>query len=470
MIKFGTDGWRAVISEDFTFDNVRLVAQAISDYLKEVRKVKLAPRVIVGYDTRFLSDRYGQLVSEVLAGNGINVILTDGPCSVPAVCYTIKRLGLDGGVMVTASHNPPSFNGIKFKADYAGSGSPAITKRIEALIGKNPPKAVPIDQAKTSKMVQVEDPIQSYFDFVHSYIDMNLLKNSGLRILVDSMHGTGDEYIARILRHTSCQVRTIHAKPDPLFGGINPEPLPKNLNELISLMKGDGFDLGIATDGDGDRIGAVRSDGVFISPHWILALLLLHLVRYRKWTGAVCKTISTTTLLQKIAHKYNLPLHETPVGFKHISQLMRTEDVLIGGEESGGIGFKNYIPERDGFISGLLLAEIIACSKKSLIEQMGDVEKEFGRFHYLREDFAYPIKKAKRAVETLKKAPPQKILNKSIVECKTFDGIKFILKDESWLLIRPSGTEPKLRIYAEASTPEEVRQMIEFGKDSVVGI
>lgn len=468
-IKFGTDGWRAVISEDFTFDNVRIVSQAISDYFNDSRKGKES-MVIVGYDTRFLSDRYAQLVSEVLAANGIRAILTDGPCPVPVVCYTIKRLGLDGGVMVTASHNPPRFNGIKLKANYAGSATPEITGKIESSIGRRPPKVMSLEQAKASGMVRVEDPSPEYFDFVHSYIDMELLKGSGLKVLVDSMHGAGDEFIARILQETNCKVTTIHAKPDPTFGGVNPEPLPQNLEELINLMKEGDYDLGLATDGDGDRIGAVRPDGAFVNAHWILALLLLHLIRYRKWTGSVCKTIATTSLLTKIAKEYNLPLHETPVGFKHISQLMRTQDVLIGGEESGGIGFKNYIPERDGFISGLLLMEMVAAASRSLTEIIADVEKEFGRFSYLRQDFHYPVEKGAQIVGALKEAPPRRIQNSPIAETKTFDGIKFILKDESWLMIRPSGTEPKLRIYAEADSFDKVKAMVALGKELAFGL
>lgn len=468
-IKFGTDGWRGVISEDVTFDNVRIVTQAISDYLNDSGRGKES-RAIVGYDTRFLSDRYAQLVCEVLAGNGIKAILTDGPCPVPVVCYTIKRLGLAGGVMVTASHNPPRFNGIKFKADYAGSGTPEITGKIESFIGRHPPKTIPIDQAKASGMVQVEDPTPEYFDLVHSYIDMEKLSSSGLRVLVDSMYGCGDEFIAKLLKATNCKVTTIHAKPDPMFGGVNPEPLPENLKELISLTKEGDFDLGLATDGDGDRIGAVRSDGTFVNAHWILALLLLHLIRYRKWTGSVCKTVATTSLLSKIAKKYNLPLHETPVGFKHISQLMRQEDVLIGGEESGGIGFKNYIPERDGFISGLLLMEMVAAASRSLIEIIADAEEEFGRFCYFREDFHYPVEKGAQIVEGLKKSPPQKIQGSVVGETKTFDGIKFILKDASWLMIRPSGTEPKLRIYAEADSLNKVKAMVAFGRELVFGL
>lgn len=467
MIKFGTDGWRAVISEEFTFENVRIVAQAISDYLKLTPGAK---RVIVGYDTRFLSDRYAQLVSEVLAGNGIKVILTDGPCPVPVACYTIKRLRLAGGVIVTASHNPPHFNGIKFKADYAGPGDPSITDKIEELVYKNEPVVIPFEKAKSSRVIEVTDVTGPYFEFIDSYIDADLLKDAGLKVLVDSMYGVGDWYLKKILEQTNCQVKTIHAEPDPLFGGLSPEPIPKNLGELVSLTKEGGFDVGLATDGDCDRIGVVRSNGSFVTPHWIISLLLLYLVKYRKWGGGVAKTICTTSLLRKLASKYGLPLYETPVGFKHISKLMRETDILIGGEESGGIGFKNYIPERDGFLSGLLILELIAQEKRNLIEIMNDMEKEFGQFHYMRKDTDYPVKMGLEVVEALKQAPPSEILDEKVAEINSIDGIKFICEDESWLLVRPSGTEPLLRIYAEAGSEQRVKAMVELGKELAFGI
>jgi len=458
-IKFGTDGWRAVISEDFTFDNVRLVSQAIADHFNG-ENVTLA----VGYDWRFLSEKYAELVTEVLAANGIKVLLSDKAVPTPLVSLAIKNKKLQGGVMITASHNPPVYNGIKIKASYGGSADKGITASVESRLGKNQVKSISLKEGVASGVVEMVDLKTDYMKFVKSYIDLDILKKAKLNVLVDCMYGVGDGYIKDILKDTDIKITQMRAGRDALFGGINPEPIPKNLDAVFRIMKKHPYDIAIVNDGDADRIGAVFPKGRYINAGEIMALLLLHFVEDKKWKGAVVKTVSNTTLIERIAKKYKLKLYETPVGFKYICRLMLDEDILIGGEESGGIGVKNYMPERDGMLLGILLIEMIAHRKKGILDIMKDVEKEYGRFCYKRIDMAYPDDKKKKLMALLKKNPPNQILKKPIKETKTYDGYKFILQDESWLIMRLSGTEPILRIYAEASSDKLAEEYLNFGR------
>ena len=460
-IKFGTDGWRAIISEDFTFENVRMVSQAIADHFNKEKK---GPALAIGYDWRFLSEKYAELVAEVLAANGVKVLLSDKAVPTPLVSLEIKNKKLEGGIMITASHNPPSYNGIKIKASYAGSADKSITKSVESFLGKNQIKSTPIDEAVSSGAVTMTDLKPSYMKFITSYIDMDLLKNAKLNVLVDCMHGVGDGYIKEILKGTKIQITQMRAGRDALFGGINPEPIPKNLGAVFERMKKEKFDIAIINDGDADRIGAVVPGGKFLGAGQIMSLLLLHFIEDKKWTGSVIKTISNTTLIERIVKKYKLKLHETPVGFKYICRLMLDEDVLIGGEESGGIGVKNYMPERDGMLLGILLIEMMAHRKKGILDILKDIEKEYGKFCYARIDMKYSDEKKKKLMEFLKNNTPKKILEKPVKELKSYDGYKFILEDDSWLILRLSGTEPILRVYAEASSDKLAQQYLDFGK------
>jgi len=467
MIKFGTDGWRAVISEDFTFDNVKRVSQAIADYFnKRVEK----PEMVIGYDTRFLSHRYAQTVAEVLAGNGIKVYFINRPSPTPMVCFFIKKNKLSGGVIVTASHNPYQYNGIKIKMDYAGPADPEVTKEIESFIDKSEIKKISQKEAIEKGLCELVDPSPEYIKFLRNYLDISLFKKKSYKVLVDVMYGTGDNFIPEILKGTKCRVTLLHNEINPYFGGINPEPIPKNMQEVVLKMKKEKFDLAIVNDGDADRVACVRPDGKIINAGQVLALIILHLLEDKKWEGGVVKTISNTTLIEKIAQRYNLKLYETPVGFKYIAKLMQEEDILAGGEESGGIGVKNYIPERDGMLTGLLILEMMAYRKKTIIEIMNDVEREFGKFYYVREDIHYPEELKKRLFLLLKEKPFEHILDKKVTQIKDFDGIKFILSDESWLLFRLSGTEPILRIYAEAHTEKFAQNLLNFGKDFALNL
>jgi phosphomannomutase len=462
-IKFGTDGWRAVISDDFTFDNVRIVAQAISDFLKaEYKRKKI--RTIVGYDPRFMSEKYAEIVAKNLVANGIHVILADRPTPTPAVSYAIKKKKLNGGVMITASHNPPYYNGIKYKAFYSGSADPDIVAKIEKRLYKTTPKRMTTAAFFKSRLFKYENVCPAHLKFLSSYLDWKTLKKRRFKVMVDVMHGAADNFVEQLLSKTKNKVATIRGQRDPYFGGINPEPIEKNLIPLMKGVKDGGFDIGIATDGDVDRIGIVGPDGKVLSGHKVIVLLLLHLLEDRKMTGEVVQTICGTVLIDKICEKYGIMMHETPVGFKYICDLMRSRDILIGGEEAGGIGFKDYIPERDGILSGLLILEMMAHRGKSLENILRGIEEEYGSYHYRKIGIRYPDRLKKKLVRALKAKPPEKILGKRVTDIKTYDGIKFILEDESWLLLRLSGTEPILRIYSEASSDKKALKMLEVGK------
>ncbi len=485
-IRFGTDGWRAVIAREFTYGNVRKVTQAIADYLNaQPRKapseqrgrrvthnpVKLlrsngtgAIRLIVGYDSRFMSEVYAKLAAEVLAANNISVSLVNKPTPTPAISLAIKRKKFDGGMIVTASHNPPIFNGIKFKTYLATSADQDTTGKIEKLIGKNNPKILDIEKAKSEGMVDMVDVAADYIAFIRSFVDIDRIRQARSKVLIDYMHGAGTGYLEAILGKIWPGIESIRGNVDPLFGGINPEPIPKNLEYASKYMKKNKFDLAVALDGDADRIGALRPDGRFIASGQIISLILLHFIENRHLSGDVAKTISGTTLIERICKRYNLTMFETPVGFKHISALMLKENILIGGEESGGIGFCGYIPERDGMLSALLLMEMLSYRKKSIPVIMRDMDRQYGRFYYSRIDMKYPVKKAGPLIDRLKRNPPRTIAGKKLLRLKAYDGIKFILEDSSWLLLRSSGTEPLIRIYAEAGSDKGVNMLLERGR------
>jgi len=461
-IEFGTDGWRAVIAEDFTFENVRIVTQAIADYVKE--SFGQNPKLAAGYDTRFMSKDFAKVACEVLAGNGIEVLLSDSPATTPAVSLAIKEKKLDGGIMITASHNPPKYNGIKFKTQFAGSAGVEITKKIEGNLYKHSPLILGFDQAVKEGKIKIHDAKPDYVRFVNKYIDMRLLKNKKFKVIFDALHGAAAEYPELILKNTKLNIEAINKYPDPLFGGVLPEPIEKNLPVLKKMMKAKKYDIGLAFDGDGDRIGAMRPDGRFVSSGEIICLLLLHMYQDKGLKGAVAKTISGTSMIEKVANSLGLKLYETPVGFKNIYKLMLEEDILIGGEESGGIGYKGYIPERDGVLGGLLLLEMMAYRKKGIIKIMDEVEKKFGRHYYLREDIEYPQEMGARLYSLLKQEPFADLAGKKVTQVKDYDGYKFIAKDNSWILFRLSGTEPILRIYCEALSSKRVKDIMNFGK------
>lgn len=477
-IKFGTDGWRAVISDEFTFANVRLVAQAIADYVLRPPSdaSQQGPRdttVAIGFDTRFLSDRYAMEVARVMADRGVTVYLSKSDCPTPALAYAIRHLRTAGGVMITASHNPPRYNGIKFKGPHTGPGLPEETQVIEEFLARNHTDGiVPEDRSWALSNLPQEypgitrfDPMPAYLDHLRTLVDLDALKHCGLKVAVDPMYGAGRGYIATFLREAGCEVTQIHGELNPGFGGIHPEPIERNLKDLLTTMRNGGYDLGLATDGDADRIGAADAQGCFVDPHRIFSLILRHLVQERKWRGSVVKSVSTTQLLNRLSDRYNLPLRETPVGFNYICAWFLNDPVgvLMGGEESGGMTIRGHVLDGDGILMGLLLAEMMAYQRQPLHKTIDGLMQEFGVFHYGRNDVHTQAFDKKELTQRLTREAPVSILSHRVLRVNNNDGVKYLLDDDSWLLIRPSGTEPVLRIYAEARTAAEVPQLLAAG-------
>ncbi|MBI2095183.1 MAG: phosphoglucomutase/phosphomannomutase family protein [Candidatus Omnitrophica bacterium] len=460
-IKFGTDGWRAIMGKEFTFENVALVAQAFSDYLNGTGASKGAPRVAIGYDFRKDSENFARLFAEVLGGNGIETLLAEEACPTPAVSFKIVDQKYDAGIVITASHNPPAYNGVKIKTGFGSSADKNITSAVEGLIGKNPVAKKPAGPAAP----RTENFNDKYLEFLKNYLRIEEIRRAPYRVLVDSMHGVADSHIERLLSGGRIQVTTIRKDRDTSFGGFAPEPIPHNLGPSIALMKEGGFDLGVVTDGDADRVGAIRPGGEFISPGVILSLILLHFVEDLKRIGSVVTTVSNTALIYKVSRKLGLKVHETPVGFKYVCEIMRRENVLIGGEESGGIGFQDYLYERDGMLSALLLMEMMAMRKQRFVEILERVEKEFGKLYYVRSDIDYPNELKPKLFRFLASAPPGSLGERKVKEIKSQDGMKFILEDGSWLLFRLSGTEPILRIYSEATSQSLAEGLVSQGKE-----
>ena len=465
-IKFGTDGWRAVISDEFTFANVRWVAQAVADHALEEAT---SPSVVVGFDTRFLSDRYAIEVARVLAANGVAVHLTKADSPTPAVSYAVKDLGADWGIMITASHNPPRYNGIKLKAAYGGSASPAQCAHIEKHLGAlqqegRLPATMEYEAALTQNRIHRFDPMPGYWSHVRTLVDVDAVGRSGLKVVVEPMYGAGRGYVRNLLGGTSCQVREIHGDLNPGFGGLHPEPIARHLGDLIGMMREGQWDVGLATDGDADRIGAVAASGRFVDPHCIFALTLRYLVEQHGWEGAVVKTVSTTQMVNRLAEQYGLPLYETPVGFNYICDLMLSTDVLIGGEESGGISIKGHVPEGDGLLMGLLLLEMMDVYGQSLAAILNGLRDDIGHFYYSRRDLRVPPFSKKELVARLTAQAPDAVGGTAVTHVNDGDGVQYVLADDSWLLIRPSGTEPVLRVYAEATGPQSVERLLDFGQ------
>jgi phosphomannomutase len=468
-IKFGTDGWRAIIAEDFTFTNVARVAQATADYLKsEVgnRKSEIHGRelkVIVGFDHRFFSDRFAQITAEVFAGNDFQVILMPEPTPTPSVSFAVKNLHAVGGVMITASHNPPIFNGFKLKSYYGGSSDPETCKAVESFLDRNPVRSVnPSDVVRTGQ-ISIHDLRPAYFAALKKLVDFRLIAKSKLRFAHDALFGVGAGCFEQLLAGTTCKVTALNVRHDVLFGGINPEPIEKNYGPSRKFLKKHPHDFCLVTDGDADRVGGMDGHGNALTTHQIICLLLHHLIVNRKGRGRVVKALTTTSMVDKMCAAYGLPLVETGVGFKYICAEMLKGNVLLGAEESGGIGFSGHIPERDGILAGLMLLELLATEKVSVNKLLAKLEKQFGPHRYGRIDAHFPLEKRQALMERLQKEPPIKLLRSPLTGMKTSDGVKFVAEDSSWLMLRGSGTEPVLRIYAEAKSDANVRKLLGLG-------
>ena len=469
-IKFGTDGWRAVIAETFTFENLRLASQALADYLIDTTGPENGREVVIGFDTRFLSDRFAAEVARVMAANGITAHLARADAPTPAISYNIVHKKAMGGVMITASHNPPRYNGFKVKAAYGGAASKqqinGIEQKLFSISDRIGANLMDYKRAEEMGLIRKFDPAWPYYEHLTTnLVNMDIISNGELKVVADSMYGAGRGVFGEILSRTRTKISELHSDLNPGFGGIHPEPMGKNLKELVTAVQNENAHLGLATDGDADRIGAVDERGNFVDPHTIMALAVRYLVEKRGMTGAIAKTISSTLMLNRLAKQYGLAIHETPVGFDVIARLMMTDDILLGGEESGGISIKGHIPEGDGILMGLLLMEIVAEANVPLSELVDDLQRLAGPTVYRRDDIRLKNFVSKQdVVNRLVENAPEKIAGESVVKVDSYDGVKYHLADDSWLLVRPSGTEPVLRVYAEAGSEAAVTELLKTGR------
>jgi phosphomannomutase len=468
-IKFGTDGWRAVIAEDFTFANVARVAQATADYWKSEAQSPTSDvfgyelKIIIGFDRRFFSDRFAQTAAEIFAGNDFQVVLVPEPTPTPSVSFAVKAQRAVGGVMITASHNPPVFNGFKLKSSYGGSSDPATCQAVESFMARNPVRSVSFNEAIRAGQISIQDVRPGHFAALKKLVNFKLIAKSKLRFAHDALFGVGAGCFERLLAGTTCKVTALNGGHDVLFGGINPEPIDKNYTRSQEFLRRHPHDICLVTDGDADRVGGMTGRGKVLTAHQIVCLLLHHLVVNRKGRGRVVKALTTTSMVDKMCAAYGLPLVETGVGFKYICAEMLKGGVLLGAEESGGIGFPGHIPERDGLAAGLMLLELLAIERVSVDQILAKLERQFGRHRYGRIDTRFPLEQRSALMQFLKENPPVKLLRSPLAGLKTFDGVKFIAEDSSWLMLRGSGTEPILRIYAEANSDAGVRKLLEMG-------
>ncbi|MBI4463368.1 MAG: phosphoglucomutase/phosphomannomutase family protein [Acidobacteria bacterium] len=455
-IQFGTDGWRGVIAEDFTFDNVRLVARAVARYLRAHEDYRKG--LVIGYDCRFLSDRFAQVAAEELASSGIPAWLAESFSPTPAVALAVRSRQTAGGIVITASHNPWPWNGLKFKASYGGSAAPEIVKKIEAEL----PAAANSGVAETDKAkLELADLTSPYLQEMEKVVDLEAVARSQFFFVADPMYGAARNCLAQVWKRHGIRHQEIHGQADPLFGGLHPEPIEPHIAALQQAVVELGADAGFATDGDADRLGAMDRAGHFVDSHHIFAILLQYLVEVRGMKGGVVKTFSTTKLVDKVAAKYGLPIYETPIGFKYICDHMLTSDILIGGEESGGIGIPSLGgPERDGVMNALLLAEAMARSGKSLGQWVEDLHREFGPHHYGRVDLELRPGQKERAIEEASRHSLERFAGFGVQSREDRDGVKMYLENGAWLLVRPSGTEPLLRVYVEAGSEKTVQQVL----------
>ncbi|HEX3989227.1 MAG TPA: phosphoglucomutase/phosphomannomutase family protein [Verrucomicrobiae bacterium] len=457
-IKFGTDGWRAVIAEDFSFRNLDRVAQATADFWRTQPVPDTTRTIVTGYDRRFLSDQFGRRVAEVFAGNGFSVILSNSPVPTPSVSFAVKQRKAVGGVMITASHNPAIFNGYKLKAHYGGSAESALCQEVEKKIDQNP-----VAVADANGKISTEDLRPAHFNAIKKLVDYKLIAKSKLKFAHDALFGVGAGCFDELLRGTTCRVTTLNGEHDPNFGGINPEPIALNYGRSAAYLKKHPHDICLVTDGDADRVGGMDGRGRALTTHQIICLLLHHFIVNRKGTGRVIKALTTTSMVDKMCAHYGLELVETGVGFKYICAEMLKGNVLLGFEESGGIGFPDLMPERDGIASGMLLLELLATERVSVNELLRRLERKFGPHQYARLDTHFPLEKRAALMERCKSQPPSKLAGSPLAEIKSFDGVKFIAKNGAWLMLRGSGTEPILRIYAEAPMSAAAQQLIRDG-------
>jgi alpha-D-glucose phosphate-specific phosphoglucomutase len=475
QIRFGTDGWRGIIAEDFTFHNVRICAQAVADYLRQ--NGLDTGGLVIGYDTRFASEDFAAAAAEVLAANGIRVRLCLRPAPTPVVSFAVQDTSSAGGIVITASHNPGSWNGFKYKSQDGASAPGETISQIEASIASltqplsvrsksaaEQVRRLSLDEALKKGLVTHFDPAPAYCDHLGKFVDIEALRRQKLSVVVDSMYGAGIGYFRDILKDGSLKITEINCERNPSFPGIQPEPIARNLAKLSQMIVAEKAAVGLATDGDADRIGIVDERGQFLNQHQVFALLCLYLLEVRGQRGAIVKTLTSTTMLSRLGRLFDVPVYETSVGFKYVAPMMIEQDAMIGGEESGGYGFRGHVPERDGILAGLLFLDYMARTGKAPSELLSHLYSKVGPHYYDRIDFHISPATREAVLQRLNSGAPDTIGRSKVTRVDTTDGFRYILGDESWLLIRFSGTEPLVRIYSEAESLEEARALLEAGK------
>lgn len=461
QIKFGTSGWRAIIADEFTVANVRRAVTGIARYV--VSKKASGARVIVGRDPRYMGERFVEIAAEILAGSGIQPLVIAEPAPTPAIAYEVTRLKVDGAINFTASHNPPEYSGIKFSTPDGAPALPEVTKAIESLVPVNGDQPAASSARPSAETI---DPRPAYLARLREIIDFKLIKQSGLKIAFDPLYGAARHYSDDLLREAGIPVSTVHDQRDVLFGGHAPEPDGELLDELRAEMKASGASIGIATDGDADRFGIVDKDGTFIQPNYVIGVLFDYLVETRGWKNGVGKSVVTTNMVNALAEHHKVELHETPVGFKYIGELIKQDRIAIGGEESAGLSIRYHVPEKDGVLAGLLCCEAVARRKKSLQQQMRDIFSKVGSFYPRRENFRLTPEVKEKFTQKLT-SDPVELAGRKINRVVRTDGMKLIFNDGSWVCYRLSGTEPVVRIYSEARTESDLTQLATGAKDWV---
>jgi alpha-D-glucose phosphate-specific phosphoglucomutase len=467
VISFGTDGWRAVIAEDFTFPNVRACAQGVAEYLKEEKLTN--ETLVIGYDTRFDSEDFAAAAAEVLAANGINVYLCSQAAPTPVISYAITALKSIGGIIITASHNPARWNGFKYK-DSAGSSAPSeLVAKIEQYanhaVSSGTTKRMPIDEAVEKQIVTMYDPFPVYERQVNSLLDLEVIRQSRLKIIDDSMFGAGIGYFQSLLNGGNIDITEINGERNPLFPGIQPEPIAKNLVKLSNMVRAQKADVGLANDGDADRIGIMDEKGEFLNPHQVFALLTLYFLEIKGLRGPIVKCLTSTNMIYRLGKLFDVPVYDTKVGFKYVASVMIEKDALIGGEESGGYGFRGHVTERDGILAGLYFLDFMIRTGKTPSQLLDYLYSKVGAHYYDREDFHISPEQRQPLLDRMTDATPDVIAGVKVTEIDTTDGFRYVLADDSWLIMRFSGTEPLVRIYAESENPENVQRIIDAGKN-----
>src|SRR5215210_1195119 len=464
MIKFGTSGWRGVIGEDFTFENVRIATQGVANYLK--KSGQQGTGVIVAYDTRFLSEKFASEAAKILAFNDIKAFLCTRDVPTPCVSFETVRRRAMGAINFTASHNPPEYNGLKFSTSNGAPALPEVTKQIEREIHLVQQKNERMDVYEKTELIEEIDPKDRYLNELRQKVDVDVIKQSGLRIAIDSLYGTSRDYLDYFLLEAGVEVKIIHNYRDPYFGGFSPECNEKNLGELRKVVTDEKFDLGLSTDGDADRFGIIDDRNRFVSPNTILALLAIYLKRFRNIPGGLARSVATTHLIDSIARKLGIQSYETPVGFKYIGELILEDKIALGGEESAGMSMYRHLPEKDGVLACLLVAEMVARTGKKIGQLVEEMHAEFGHFYSKRVDLKLTPQLKESLAQKLSD-PPTELDGHTVRDVNTTDGVKLIFDEQTWLLFRLSGTEPVARVYAEACSPKDLKHVLDAGKKFV---